>query len=102
MKQKRAEQLCLLSLLSEKQEGRFSPLQCNTPPPEPLLHLLLLFIKGLRKEGWGVFLLPFAFAFALGVVGALAWLFCFGLFVVGSFWKGKELLKEKELLKGNC
>jgi hypothetical protein len=28
--------------------------------------------------------------------------FTLGFFVVGSFWKGKELLKVKELLKGNC
>jgi hypothetical protein len=35
-------------------------------------------------------------------VWALAWFFCFWLFGVGSFWKGKELLKEKELLKRNC
>jgi hypothetical protein len=32
----------------------------------------------------------------------LAWFFCFGLFGVGSIWKGKELQKGKELLKGNC
>jgi hypothetical protein len=25
---------------------------------------------------------------------------CFGLFGVGRFWKGKELLKGEELLKG--
>jgi hypothetical protein len=35
-------------------------------------------------------------AFALEGFWVLAWFFCFGLFGVGSFWKGKELLKEKE------
>jgi hypothetical protein len=29
-------------------------------------------------------------------------IFCFMLFGVGVFWKGKELLEGKELLKGNC
>jgi hypothetical protein len=34
------------------------------------------------------------FAFCLWLLlWALAWVFCFGLFSVGSFWKGKELLK---------
>jgi hypothetical protein len=40
--------------------------------------------------------LPLAFTLSL------AWAFCFGLFGVGSFWKIKEFLKGKELLKGTC
>jgi hypothetical protein len=49
---------------------------------------------------WGLWLLPWAFgfwllAFALGHGAfALAFAFCFWLFGVGSFWKGKELLEE--------
>jgi uncharacterized membrane protein YfcA len=43
---------------------------------------LLLFIKEPLKKGRRVFL-----GFGLG--------FGFGLFGVGSFWKGKELLKGK-------
>jgi hypothetical protein len=64
-------------------------------------------IRGLLKESlrlfWAfylwVLLWAFAFGFDLGFSGLG---FGFGLFGVGSFWKGKKLLKEKELLKGNC
>jgi hypothetical protein len=45
---------------------------------------LPLFIKGPLKEGWGLLL----FAFCRRS-------FYFGPFGVGSFWKGKELLKGK-------
>jgi hypothetical protein len=46
--------------------------------------------------------LPLAFwVFCLWLL-LWAFAFGFGLLGVGSFWKGKELLKEKELLKGNC
>jgi hypothetical protein len=51
---------------------------------------LPLFIKGPLKEGWGLLGVLFAFGFYFGLLG------------VGSFWKGKELLKGKEFLKGNC
>jgi hypothetical protein len=50
--------------------------RASTPP------CLLLFIKEPLKKGRRVFL-----GFGLG--------FGFGLFGVGSFWKGKELLKGK-------
>jgi hypothetical protein len=65
-------------LCSEKQELRFFLLQCHTPP-----HGSTLFAaKRPLKEEKG--LLAFC----------LLWLY-FGLFGVGSFWKGKELLKGK-------
>jgi hypothetical protein len=54
---------------------------------------LPLFIKGLEV----FFFLLFAFGFYFGfwkVFGALA--FALGFFGVGSFWKGKELLKGKK------
>jgi hypothetical protein len=69
MKQKKAEQL----LSSEKKECRFLLSLCST-----------LFAA---EGGLGAFCLLF---------WALGFGFCFGLFGVGSFWKGKELLK------GNC
>jgi hypothetical protein len=40
------------------------------------------------------------FAFDFCLEGFLGFAFCFGLLGVGSFWKGKELLKGKEL-QGN-
>jgi hypothetical protein len=53
-KQKKAEPL-LLSLLSEKWEGRFLLLQCHTPPQSFCSTLFALFIKGPLKEGWELF-----------------------------------------------
>jgi hypothetical protein len=86
MKQKKQEQLCLLSLCSEKQEHRFL-LQSLRTFASPCLPL---FITGPLREGWRVLLFAFGFYFGL-------WLG----FGVGSFWKGKELLKGNALLKGN-
>jgi hypothetical protein len=63
-------------------------LRASAPPYLPLD------IKRPTERGHG--------AFAFEVFWALAFGFCFGLFGVESFWKGKELLKIKELLKGNC
>jgi hypothetical protein len=59
---------------------------------------LPLFIKGLLKEGGRLFwFLSLAFTLDFGLGFSL----CFELFGVGSFWKGKEFLKGKELLKAN-
>jgi hypothetical protein len=78
-------------------------LKATAPPCLPL------FIKVPLKEGWGIlggFLpLTFTLGFCLWLwfwLGYFALNFGFGLFGVGSFWKGKELLKGKEFLKGNC
>jgi hypothetical protein len=54
--------------------------------------------KRLLKKSLG--LLVFAFGFALE--GFLGCGFCFELFGVGSFWKGKRITEGKELLKRNC
>jgi hypothetical protein len=72
-----------------------SPVTMSHPSPRssapPCLPLPLK--KGLRLFCF----LPLAFA----LEHFLGFGFCFGCFSLGSFWKGKELLKEKELLKGN-
>jgi hypothetical protein len=63
------------------------------------LPCLLLFIKKKPTEGGlEAFLgfLPLAFT-----LGFCLWLLLWD-FGVGSFWKGKELLKGKEFLKRNC
>jgi hypothetical protein len=63
-------------LSSEKQEGRFLLLQCHTP----------LFDTVYRRPDEG----------GLGALCFCFWGLYFGLFFgVGSFWKGKELLKGK-------
>jgi hypothetical protein len=51
--------------------------------PSPWLHPACCYKRPLKEEEG---LLPFAF---------WAFEFCFGLFGVRSFWKGKELLKRK-------
>jgi hypothetical protein len=92
-------------LSSEKQEHRFLLLQCQATPREPLLHhvCLLLFIKGPLKEGFGAFGFLLLGAL-LSFLGFCFWGLYFGLFGVGRFWKGKELLKGKtvegKMLKG--
>jgi hypothetical protein len=84
-------------LCSEKQERRFLLLQCHGEQS----HCSTLFASVYKRttkgglEVFGLWLLLWALAFTLGFgLG-----FCFGLFGVGSFWKGKELLKGKEWLK---
>jgi hypothetical protein len=72
-------------LCSEKQKSRFLLLQCHTP--SPWLHPVCCYKRPLKQEEE---LLPFVF---LGLY--------FGLFGVGSFWKGKELLKGK-IAEKNC
>jgi hypothetical protein len=59
---------------------------------------LLLDIKDSLKEDrrlllWGIWFGAFALGF---------WPLDFWLFGVGGFWKGKKLLKVKELPKENC
>jgi hypothetical protein len=73
-----------------------------TPLPKSLCSTLFVCIyKRPLKEGWELFVFCLGL-FGLGFLGALALFFCFGLFSVRSFWKGKELLKGKEFIKGNC
>jgi hypothetical protein len=90
----KAEQLFLLSCLHRRIREGFSEGLCST-----------LFAFGYKKtQGghWAFSLGALAFAlgfwllaFALGHGAfALAFAFCFWLFGVGSFWKGKELLEE--------
>jgi hypothetical protein len=71
-----------------------------TPLPESHCSTLLtaVYKRPLKEEEE-----LFAFGFHLGfLLWALALGFGFGLFGMGSFRKGKELLKGKEWLKENC
>jgi hypothetical protein len=80
-KQKKAEQLHLLSFHSEKQEHRFLLLQCHALPESLCSTLFASIYKRPLKDSWGFFFC------LLGLY--------FGLFGVETFWKGKELLKGK-------
>jgi hypothetical protein len=63
--------------------------------PLPINHSSTLFTTGYKRPSEGRRVaFAFGFYFRLLLEGLL--LFALGLFGVGSFWKGKELLK------GNC
>jgi hypothetical protein len=68
------------------------------PLPEILCSTLFAAIYKRPTEGGGRETLAFCLWLVLWALeGFLDFGFCFGLFGVGSFWKGKELLKGKEL-----
>jgi hypothetical protein len=76
-------------------ETQVSPVTMSRPAP--WLHPVRCYKRPLKEEKR---LLPFEtllWAFVLGgfTLGFCFWGFYFGLFGVGSFWKGKELLKGK-------
>jgi hypothetical protein len=88
MKQKKAEQLCLLSLRSEKQELRFLLLQCHAPPQSLCSTLFAAVYKRPTEGGRGAFAFAF-WGFTLGFWAFFAWLraFCFvGLFAF-EYWE---------------
>jgi hypothetical protein len=74
----------------EKQEGSFS---CYNVTTLPKSLCSTLFAAGYRRPAEGGLE---AFCFYFGGFLSFGFGYCFGLFGVGRFWKGKELLK------GNC
>jgi hypothetical protein len=78
---------CSPKLFMFREAGtQVSPFTMSSPSLRTAISCLPLDIEDSLKEDVRYF--------ALG--------FCFWIFDVGGFWKGKGLLKEKELLKENC
>jgi hypothetical protein len=84
MKQER-QNSCISSIVFREAGRQVSPVTMSHP--SLWLHPVCCYKRPL-KEAEGLFLLLFALGFCL--LGLY-----FGLFGVGSFWKGKQLLKGK-------
>jgi hypothetical protein len=90
---------CLVVCIQRSRNTGFSCYNVQLLQRAAALPYLPLDIRGPLKEDLRLLFFWGALAYALGLE---AFAFCFGLFGMGSIRKGKELLKRKELLKGNC